>query len=74
MDGQYYFELAVWMFGGFGFTLKGYDKRGGLQFYVLEHGLEASDGASSLSNVDHAIYRLVNLEHCTPFDPRYPMR
>jgi hypothetical protein len=63
----------VWRFGGYGFTLKGYDKRDGMQFHVLEHGLEASEGAYNLKHVEHAIYRLVSLEHCTPFDPTYPM-
>ena len=62
------------MFSGFGFSLTGYDKRGGLQFYVHEYGLETSDGACSLSNVDHAIYNLINLERCMPYDPRWPMR
>ena len=64
----------MWRFGGYGFTLKGYDKRDGLQFHVLEHGLEPTDGAYNLKHVDHAIYRLVNLEHNPPFDSSYPMR
>lgn len=64
----------MWTFGKYLFSVKGYDKRCGRQFYVKESGDETVEGAFNLTEVWHAIYRLVNLEHCPPDDLLYPMR